>query len=496
MKSLVQENERISRLNRSLYKKLKEIQELSLKENKELKDKILSLKNNLKDSNERLGVLKSEIELRDNSLDCAKRLENVLRVKISEHENQERVLNDKLNEVNKVISKMSSSSNKVETLNKIAKHPNDKRGLGYVNEKITHSTNKPIFVKASSKLNIGTLSNGKAMDAIGGASTSTSTSTIKVKDKTQHGQIQCSSSSNAKSKASRTIHQKGKFVRRQNALNAQANGKLLKFITICHYCNMVRHIRPRCFEYIHKCKQANYLLDMSWLNGPRQSSMYGFRTRPRKTLEKHVEKNIVDDLLVKSCVVPHSTMHKKIDNALFDLFENVTDRINVPNNKSKHVNRIWIACVGVPIRFWNEAFFNKAGQKLGEMVMIEEETILKKRLDRGKILVLLPINHSCPDLIKVKVGPIKHKVRSSLSLNEEKYAVSSPTSRESKKERNSCLAAKGQAMKPRSLTSNFKISWNLKEEIYKAIKIGVALGLISMARKWGWLMFLQKQRGS
>ena len=57
--------------------------------------------------------------------------------------------------------------------------------------------------------------------------------------------------------------------------------------------------------------------------------MYGLSTRPRKTLEKHVVKKLVDDLLVKSCVEPHSTMHKKVDNALFDIFENVTNEVKV-----------------------------------------------------------------------------------------------------------------------------------------------------------------------
>ena len=51
--------------------------------------------------------------------------------------------------------------------------------------------------------------------------------------------------------------------------------------------------------------------------------------RPRKTLEKHVVKNVVDDLLAKSCVVPHFTMHKKVDNALLDIFENVTNEVKV-----------------------------------------------------------------------------------------------------------------------------------------------------------------------
>ena len=68
------------------------------------------------------------------------------------------MLNDKLNEANKMIHKMSFSSNKVETLIKSGKHPCDKRGLGYINEKETHSSNKSIFVKASVESNVGTIS--------------------------------------------------------------------------------------------------------------------------------------------------------------------------------------------------------------------------------------------------------------------------------------------------------------------------------------------------
>ncbi|KAK0593890.1 hypothetical protein LWI29_016102 [Acer saccharum] len=124
-------------------------------------------------------------------------------------------------------------------------------------------------------------------------------------------------------------------------MEANANGKILKFIPICHHCNMVGHIRPRCFEYIRKCKFDNAFHDIS-LNGPRQSSMYGYRNRPRKTLKKHVVEKVVDDLLAKSCVVPHSTMQKKVDNTLFDIFENVTNEVKVhvkkSNIESKHVS--------------------------------------------------------------------------------------------------------------------------------------------------------------
>ncbi|KAK1591134.1 hypothetical protein Q3G72_002789 [Acer saccharum] len=65
---------------------------------------------------------------------------------------------------------------------------------------------------------------------------------------------------------------------------------------------------------------------------------------------------------------------------------------------------VWIDCVGVPLRFWNEAFFHKVGRQLGEPVMVEEETLLKKRFDRGRILVLISLNQSWLNMIKVSVG--------------------------------------------------------------------------------------------
>ena len=358
------ENERLSKVNMSLNKKLED-HALGSKEFDELKDKILSLELNLKDSNDRLGILKQEIEQRDCSLVNAKKLENVLKSKLNEHLNQEkkyeqwldksrkdvmfsddiaekyaielRMLREKLDEANRVISKISSSSNKVETLIKSGKHPCDKRGLGYINEKDTPSSNKSTFVKASIESNVGTLSQGKAMKATEGASSSTRM----FNGRTQQHKHQEATTSNARGGASRVALQRGKIVRRPNAMEANANGKILKFIPICHHCNMVGHIRPRCFEYIRKCEFDNAFHDMS-LNGPRQSSMYGYRNRPRKTLEKHIVEKVVDDLLAKSCVVPHSTMHKKVDNALFDIFENVTNEVKVhvkkPNIESKHVS--------------------------------------------------------------------------------------------------------------------------------------------------------------
>ena len=114
-------------------------------------------------------------------------------------------------------------------------------------------------VKASVKSNVGTLSQGKVMKATRGASTSTNI----VNGRSQQDQIQKALTSKAKVGASRVALQRGKIVRRPNALEANANGKFLKFIPICHHCNMIGHIRPRCFEYIQKCKLNNAFHDMS-----------------------------------------------------------------------------------------------------------------------------------------------------------------------------------------------------------------------------------------
>ncbi|KAK3189028.1 hypothetical protein Dsin_028589 [Dipteronia sinensis] len=67
------------------------------------------------------------------------------------------------------------------------------------------------------------------------------------------------------------------------------------------------------------------------------------------------------------------------------------------------IKLIWINCIGVPLRFWNSSFFTKLGWLVGELILVEEVTLNKRRFDRGKILVLLQHNQFCPKKIKIKV---------------------------------------------------------------------------------------------
>ncbi|KAK2651372.1 hypothetical protein Ddye_011228 [Dipteronia dyeriana] len=57
--------------------------------------------------------------------------------------------------------------------------------------------------------------------------------------------------------------------------------------------------------------------------------------------------------------------------------------------------------------------------------------------------------------------------------------------------RDFCLAVKEHGMKIRS--SKYRLSWILEEDISKVIDMGTTWALISMIRKFGWLMSLQKR---
>ncbi|KAI9195461.1 hypothetical protein LWI28_015022 [Acer negundo] len=61
----------------------------------------------------------------------------------------------------------------------------------------------------------------------------------------------------------------------------------------------------------------------------------------------------------------------------------------------------WISCVGVPLRCWTEEFFRKIGWIIGEPLLVEEDTKMRYRLDRGRILVLIPHGSVCPCNIRV-----------------------------------------------------------------------------------------------
>ncbi|KAK1550681.1 hypothetical protein Q3G72_023003 [Acer saccharum] len=58
----------------------------------------------------------------------------------------------------------------------------------------------------------------------------------------------------------------------------------------------------------------------------------------------------------------------------------------------------------IPLSFWNSAFFMRLGWTIGEPLLIDDETTLKKRFDKGRILVLVQQEKLASVKVKVEAG--------------------------------------------------------------------------------------------
>ncbi|KAI9156951.1 hypothetical protein LWI28_014588 [Acer negundo] len=72
---------------------------------------------------------------------------------------------------------------------------------------------------------------------------------------------------------------------------------------------------------------------------------------------------------------------------------------------------VWIECYEIPLFCWNSNFFLKLGGIVGESLLVEVDTAMKKSLDRGRVLVLKDPPQEVPHLIKIQkdhgIFPVK-----------------------------------------------------------------------------------------
>jgi hypothetical protein len=61
----------------------------------------------------------------------------------------------------------------------------------------------------------------------------------------------------------------------------------------------------------------------------------------------------------------------------------------------------WVEFRGIPLDCWCEDFFKRLGWAIGEPLMIEKDTLDRSNLVSGRVLVLIPYNHKCPQVVKV-----------------------------------------------------------------------------------------------
>ncbi|KAK3175727.1 hypothetical protein Dsin_032614 [Dipteronia sinensis] len=101
-----------------------------------------------------------------------------------------------------------------------------------------------------------------------------------------------------------------------------------------------------------------------------------------------------------------------------------------------HTRISWVEFRKVPLRCWMKSFFLKMGRVFGEALMVDEITIQKRILDKGRVLVCLPLDGYFPDEIEVdeygKVVPgklvlEKRKETSKVGIVDEDNSTSSDT---------------------------------------------------------------------
>ncbi|KAK4849202.1 hypothetical protein QYF36_022092 [Acer negundo] len=64
----------------------------------------------------------------------------------------------------------------------------------------------------------------------------------------------------------------------------------------------------------------------------------------------------------------------------------------------------WIEGFGIPLYCWGQGFFTKIGNLIGIYLTVEDVTFTKNRLDRGRMLVMIPHDQVAPSMIKMVVG--------------------------------------------------------------------------------------------
>ena len=76
-----------------------------------------------------------------------------------------------------------------------------------------------------------------------------------------------------------------------------------------------------------------------------------------------------------------------------------------------NVKLAWIKVLGAPLSCWDQTFFMNIGGLIGEPLLAEEDTVFRRRVDRGKVLVLIPKDGPSSWKVNVKIGNVSFMVK-------------------------------------------------------------------------------------
>ncbi|KAK1573084.1 hypothetical protein Q3G72_006436 [Acer saccharum] len=65
---------------------------------------------------------------------------------------------------------------------------------------------------------------------------------------------------------------------------------------------------------------------------------------------------------------------------------------------------VWVDFWGIPLHYWHEDFLTRLGWAMGKPLLIENDSLGRKRVDRGRVLTLIPFGQICLGKIKLATG--------------------------------------------------------------------------------------------
>ena len=105
----------------------------------------------------------------------------------------------------------------------------------------------------------------------------------------------CHQSAQAPMRSNPMHHQRQPHQHDNASMRSQCNGMNSIFVPTCHFCGMIGHLRPNCFDYIKRCRlesmKEKRLKKKANLHEPRELRNMSMTTRIDKVEPRWVRKN-------------------------------------------------------------------------------------------------------------------------------------------------------------------------------------------------------------
>ncbi|KAK1588131.1 hypothetical protein Q3G72_020129 [Acer saccharum] len=326
LRILEEENLELSTYNDHLRKQVEKMdlkdnfesfESFKLKNEKEiqrLKEELLRLSTQVDDLNDE--VIRSMVE------------EDKLKDELALSKRNEEGLKRELVEAKESLTRMTTSTKKLDNILGVGKSPCDKRGLGFEVSKDCSIPKKTVFVKSLGKIEASPVQTPRKKLELGQCSKNAQVKVVK----TRQPQAQRFSASRVNSpqqmthyvkrqnmlphprrqpipvqphrRHEPTQHQRRHQMHDESPMTSHEYGMNSYFVPTCHYCGVYGHIRPKCFKYIKHCR-INSMIEkkrlrrahlheprISFVNNPRLvNDMQPLTTKKKKVISMWIRKN-------------------------------------------------------------------------------------------------------------------------------------------------------------------------------------------------------------